>query len=69
MSRHGYHQLLEEESTAFAAEIQRAAAWKALYQRAINEANGLTNFVEECGSTRRAERNLEAIEADARKLI
>ncbi len=67
MSRHGYQQLLEEEcATEYAYNL--AEAWKALYRRAINEANNLTNFVEDCGSLRAAERKIEAIEAEARAL-
>lgn len=58
---------------AQAAEIERlslgVALWRALYRRAINEANGLTNYVEERPELRRAERNLTAIEADARAAL
>lgn len=58
---------------AQAAEIERlslgVALWQALYRRAINEANGLTNYVEERPELRRAERNLEAIQADARAAL
>jgi hypothetical protein len=53
-----------------AAEIERLRAdaerWQALYRRAINEANGLTNYVEDRPELRRAERKLEAIESEAR---
>lgn len=47
---------------------RQAARWEALYRRAINEANGLTNYVEDRPELRRAERNLAAIEAEARAL-
>lgn len=42
--------------------------WRNLYRRAVNEANGLTNYVEDRPELRRAERNLSAIEAEARVL-
>lgn len=42
--------------------------WRALYRRAINVANGLTNYVEYRPELRDAERSLEKIEADARAL-
>lgn len=45
---------------------QDAAQWHALYRRAVNEANGLTNYVDDRPELRRAERNLTAIAADAR---
>lgn len=46
-----------------------AERWKALYRRAINEANGLTNYMEDRPELRRAERNLAAIEQEARAAI
>ena len=42
--------------------------WRKLYRRAINEANGLTNYVEDRPALRGAERRLTAIEAEARTL-
>jgi len=42
--------------------------WRKLYRRAINEANGLTNYVEDRPELRGAERRLAAIEAEARTL-
>ena len=42
--------------------------WHKLYRRAINEANGLTNYVEDRPELRSAERRLTAIEAEARTL-
>lgn len=45
---------------------KRADLWRNLYRRAVNEANGLTNYVEDRPELRRAERNLTAIEAEAR---
>lgn len=52
-----------------AALRQRAEAWQALYRRAINEANGLTNYVEDRPELRDAERRIAAIEAEARAAI
>ena len=52
------------------AEVQRLRAdaerWRGLYRRAVNEANGLTNYVDDRPELRAAERKLEAIQADAR---
>ena len=42
--------------------------WRKLYRRPINEANGLTNYVEDRPELRGAERRLAAIEAEARTL-
>lgn len=49
--------------------VAEAAKWRDLYRRAINEANGLTNYVEDRPELRRAERNLTAIEAEARAMV
>lgn len=46
-----------------------AERWLGLYRRAVNVANGLTNYVEERPELRRAERELSAIEADYRAAI
>jgi hypothetical protein len=46
-----------------------AAKWQSLYRRAINEANGLTNYLDDRPALHRAERNLAAIEAEARAAI
>lgn len=46
-----------------------AERWRGLYRRAVNEANGLTNYVEDRPELRRAERNLTAIEAEARAIV
>jgi hypothetical protein len=46
----------------------RSEQWRCLYRRAVNEANGLTNYVEDRPELRRAERNLTAIETEARGL-
>ena len=46
-----------------------ADRWQGLYRRAINEANGLTNYTEDRPELRRAEKNLTAIEAEARALM
>lgn len=47
------------------AQARDAEQWRALYRRAINEANGLTNYVEDRPELHRAERNLILIEAEA----
>jgi hypothetical protein len=47
----------------------RSEQWRGLYRRAVNEANGLTNYVEDRPELRRAERNLTAIEAEARAAL
>ncbi|CAB4159316.1 hypothetical protein UFOVP707_77 [uncultured Caudovirales phage] len=46
-----------------------AGRWRSLYRRAVNVANGLTNYVEERPELRRAERELTAIESEARAAI
>lgn len=46
-----------------------AERWRGLYRRAVNEANGLTNYVDDRPELRRAERNLTAIEAEARAIV
>lgn len=43
-------------------------AWYALYRRAINEANGLTNYVEDRPELRSAEKRIARIEEEARAL-
>ena len=48
--------------------LARATDWKRLYDRAINEANGLTNYVEDRPELRSVERRLDVISADARAL-
>ncbi len=51
------------------AEMEaRVTAWTKLYDRAINEANGMTNYVEDRPELRSAERRLDVIYADARAL-
>lgn len=50
------------------AAIEDAERWRNLYRRAVNEANGLTNYVEDRPELRHAERKLSAIEAEARDL-
>ena len=49
--------------------IAYAAQWHALYRRAINEANGLTNYVEDRPELRSAERRIASIQADARAVF
>lgn len=58
---------------AAAAELRRLHAdveqWKDLYRRAVNEANGLTNYVEDRPELRGAEKRLTLIQAQARQAI
>lgn len=60
-------ELLYPASTVAALKA-RATDWQRLYDRAINEANGLTNYVEDRPELRSAERRLDVIAADARAL-
>jgi len=55
----------EAERDALRADTER---WRSLYTRAINEANGLTNYVEDRPELRRAEKQLEAIQREARAI-
>ena len=55
----------EAERDALRAGTER---WRSLYTRAINEANGLTNYVEDRPELRRAEKQLEAIQREARAI-
>ncbi len=48
--------------------LEQAQKWRGLYRRAVNEANGLTNYVEDRPELTRAERKLTAIEAEARAI-
>ena len=63
----------EEARAAQAAELEamrkRAETWELLYMRAINEANGLTNYVEDRPELSKIERKLVAIEAAARAAL
>lgn len=54
---------LRAEVEALRADAER---WKALYRRAINEANGLTNYVEDRPELYSAEKRIAAIENAAR---
>ena len=56
---------LRAERDALHADSER---WRSLYARAINEANGLTNYVEDRPELRRAEKQLEAIQREARAI-
>lgn len=61
---------IDAENAELRAAVERvrvqAASWRRLYRRAINAANGLTNYVEDRPELRRIERELEAMERDAR---
>jgi hypothetical protein len=56
----------DAEAWALSAQV---ALRQSLYPRAVNQANGWTNYVEERPELRRAEKALEAIEAEARAAI
>ena len=59
--------------SAQASEVEalrkRAETWELLYMRAINEANGLTNYVEDRPELSKIDRKLVAIEAAARAAL
>lgn len=55
-----------EQAAQIAALTAERDLWVGLYRRAINEANGLTNYVEDRPELRSAEKRLSAIEAAAR---
>jgi hypothetical protein len=57
---------IEAQAAQIDALRARAELWCSLYKRAINEANGLTNYVEDRPELRSAERKLEAIQTEAR---
>ena len=59
------YRAVEAERDALRADTER---WRSLYTRAINEANGLTNYVEDRPELRRAEKQLEAIQREARAI-
>lgn len=58
--------IIHEQAAEIEALRADAERWQALYRRAINEANGLTNYVEERPELTCAERRIAKIEADAR---
>ena len=62
-----------EDVAALRAEAEAlrkdAEQWLALYRRAINEAYGLTNYVEDRPELRSAEKRIAKIDADARAAI
>jgi hypothetical protein len=64
---------LERELDAAKAEVERlredAETWKFLYCRAINEANGLTNYIEDRPELYSAEKRLTTIQEDARAAL
>ena len=51
------------------AAVADAEQWRALYRRAINAANGLTNYVEPRPELRSAEKRISAIEEEARAAL
>lgn len=67
------HRYATEAIAAQASEVEalrkRAETWELLYMRAINEANGLTNYVEDRPELSKIERKLVAIEAAARAAL
>lgn len=58
--------LLNESADKIERLRKDAERWKLLYRRAINEANGLTNYAEDRPELRSAERRIKAIENEAR---
>lgn len=61
-----YQAAAAREAASVERVREQAASWRKLYRRAINAANGLTNYVEDRPELRRIERELEAMERDAR---
>lgn len=68
-----HHQRVDDLAAAYSKrEAEREAErdrWIALYRRAVNEANGLTNYVEDRPELRSAEKKLTVIEAEARAAL
>ena len=62
----GWNRGIESQAAQIAALTAERDTWIGLYRRAINEANGLTNYVEDRPELRSAEKRLSAIEAAAR---
>lgn len=67
------HAYATASTAAQAAELEAlradAETWKALYRRALNAANGLTNYVEDRPELSKIERELVAVEAAARAAL
>lgn len=61
-------ELVREIVEGICAERDALLPWRTLYRRAVNEANGLTNYVEDRPELRHAERRLAAIESEARAI-
>jgi len=57
---------LRAEAEALRKDAER---WRSLYRRALNEANGLTNYVEDRPELLSAERRIAKIEEEARAAI
>ena len=66
-------QRIWKERDELRAEVERlereVETWKFLYCRAINEANGLTNYVEDRPELYSAEKRLTTIQEDARAAL
>ena len=62
-------QEVREAATTIATLRAEVEAWQKLYRRAINEANGLTNYVEDRPELRSAEKRIDTIEKEARAAI
>ena len=60
---------LSAQATEVEALRADAETWKALYRRALNAANGLTNYVEDRPELSKIERELVAVEAAARAAL
>ena len=65
---YGFYAYTAAQMENYARAVLADDPWHKLYRRAINEANGLTNYVEDRPELRGAERRLAAIEAEARTL-
>ena len=59
----------QAKDAAVAAVRAEVETWQKLYRRAINEANGLTNYVEDRPELRSAEKRIDRIEQEARAAI
>lgn len=61
--------LCREAASTIATLRAEVETWQKLYRRAINEANGLTNYVEDRPELRGAEKRIDRIEQEARAAI
>ena len=64
-----HRQRVDDLAAAYSKLEAERDRWIALYRRAVNEANGLTNYVEDRPELRSAEKKLTVIEAEARAAL